>query len=98
LKELITALTTALQNDNTAAIRALGREYKQTPEQLTFALLESAGLLYASGKEPKNSELYKALMTLGRELDSEAIAWAIQERTHREQIAEMKKERAALWR
>jgi hypothetical protein len=98
LKELITARTKALQNDNTAAIRALGREYQQNTEQLTFALLESAGLIYASGKEPKSSELYQALLTLGKELDSEAIAWAIQERTHRQEIAEMKKERANLWR
>ena len=94
MKKLINALTEALQNDNAAAIRALGREYKQTPEELTFALLEAAGLLYAGAKEPRNSELYKALMTLGRELDSEAIAWAIQERTRREEIAEAKKERA----
>lgn len=97
MKQLITALTDALKSDNTAAIRALGREYGQTSEQLTFALLEATALIYASGKQPR-SELYSALMTLGRELDSEAIAWAIQERTRREERAEIAKELKSAWR
>lgn len=88
MKKLVTALTEALQNDNTAAIRAIGREYQQTPEALTFALFESTGLIYASGKQPRNSDIYEALLILGRELDSEAIAWAIQEKARRDTKAE----------
>jgi hypothetical protein len=98
LRKLINALTEALQNDNTAAIRALGREHNQTAEELTFLLFEAAGLIYASGKEPRSSEIYKALLTLGRELDSEAIAWSIQERTRRAEIAAAREDRKSWMR
>lgn len=90
-KELVSNLMEALQTDNAAALRAIGREAKLDTEALIFHTLEAAGLLYAIAKEPKRSPLFDALMTLGKELDSAGIAWGIIERKRREEKAESKR-------
>lgn len=90
-KELVSHLMEALQTDNPAALRAIGREAKLETEQLIYHTLEAAGLLFAIGKEPKRSPLFDALLTLGKELDSAGIAWGIIERKRREEKAESKK-------
>jgi hypothetical protein len=89
-KELTNYLMEALQTDNPAALRAIGREAKLETETLIYHTLEAAGLLFAIGKEPKRSPLFEALLTVGKELDSAGIAWGIIERKRREERAESK--------
>lgn len=81
----------ALQTDNITAIRHLGREAQLDTEALLVHLWESAGVVYATKKEPNRSEFFNALLVLGKELDSPAIAWAILERNRREEIANFKR-------
>jgi hypothetical protein len=97
-KKIITAIMEALETDNPPAARALAREYDLDPEGLLYYLLEAAGLVYASGKEPKRSEFFEALITLGREVDSEGVTWGIVERARREKRAETEKQTKSAWR
>lgn len=90
-KQLITNLAEALEADNAAALRAIGREAKLETEALLFHTLEAAGLVYATSKEPKRSKLFEALLVVGQELDSAGIAWGIIERKRREKLQESKK-------
>lgn len=89
-KQLITNLAEALEADNAAALRAIGREAKLDTEALIFHALEAAGLVYATSKEPKRSKLFEALLVVGQELDSAGIAWGIIERKRREKLTESK--------
>lgn len=90
-KQLITNLAEALEADNAAALRAIGREAQLETEALLFHTLEAAGLVYATSKEPKRSKLFEALLVVGQELDSAGIAWGIIERKRREKLTESKK-------
>jgi len=85
-KRLIMAMSEALETNNTSAIRQIGRESDLEPEALITYLTEAAGQLYARRKEPQRAPFFDALMTLGRELDSPAIAWGILERKRRENL------------
>ena len=79
----VTPFIEALETDNTSALRQLGREQGLNIEALLCRIFEAAGIVYATKKEPTRSEFFKALMVIGRELDSEALAWSIIERQRR---------------
>lgn len=87
----VTPYIEALETDNTSALRQIGREQGLNIEALLCRIFEAAGIVYATKKEPTRSKFFDALMTIGQELDSEAIAWAIIERQRRIDTAEQKK-------
>ena len=88
---LINSLIEALEADNTSALRHIAREFGLLPESLLYKTLEAAGVVYATGKEPTRSEFFSALLLIGQEIDSEAIAWGIIERKRRDDRKEATK-------
>lgn len=93
-RKLIENLAEALETDNTSALRQIGREAKLDPEALLVAITEAAGIVHATGKDPRRSPFFEALLLVGKELDNPAIAWAIIERKRREEA----KAAATKWR
>lgn len=89
----IAPIIEALETDNTSALRQIGREQGLDIEALLYRILEGAGVVYATKREPSRSDFFTALMTIGKELDSEAIAWGIQERKRRTDESERKTRR-----
>jgi hypothetical protein len=77
----------ALETDNPSALRQIGREQRLDLEALLVRIFEAAGVVYATKKEPTRSKFFEALLVIGQELDSEAIAWAIIERKRRTDTA-----------
>lgn len=94
---LINSLIEALEADNTSALRHIAREFGLLPESLLYKTLEAAGIVWATGREPKRSEFFEALLVLGQEIDSEAIAWAIIERKRREDNKEANKKTKSIF-
>lgn len=89
-KATVKLMSEALQTNNPSAVRQLGREHNLDTETLLAYLMEAAGILYATKKEPSRAPFFEALMTLGAELDAPAIAWAKIERKRREAAPEAK--------
>lgn len=90
-RKIVTHLIEALESDNTTAVRQIGREFALNPEALLYHTLEAAGVVYATHKEPSRSDFFDSLLIVGKELDSEAVAWGILERTRRDNLKESKK-------
>lgn len=85
-KKIVWAIMDTLEADNTTALRFIAKEFGLLPESLLYHTLEAAGIVYANGKEPTRSDFFDALLVIGQEIDSEGIAWGIQERKRREQL------------
>ena len=89
----IAPLIEALETDNTTALRQLAREQGLEIEELLFRVFEAAAVVYSTKREPSRSQFFEAVLTIGKELDSAAIAWAILDRKRREEAAEASKAR-----